>query len=102
MLGAVKPSLEFILRQFRSYPGLYVVGAGTSAGTAPLGRSFWTASSLDPGPRRHSKSLHRQSCSVAEGGIIDVMKMATMEKFHFRRALDPESPDVCVEYRWID
>ncbi|MGO9995804.1 MAG: hypothetical protein ACLPTF_25280 [Steroidobacteraceae bacterium] len=43
----VKPSLEFILRQFRSYPGLYVLGAGTSAGTAPLGRAFWTASSLD-------------------------------------------------------
>jgi hypothetical protein len=47
MLGAVKPSLEFILRQFGSYPGLYVLGAGTSAGTAPLGGSFWTASSLD-------------------------------------------------------
>ena len=47
MLGAVKPSLEFLFRQYRSYSGLYVLGAGTSAGTAPLGRAFWTASSLD-------------------------------------------------------
>jgi hypothetical protein len=34
--------------------------------------------------------------------VVERQKMATMEKFHFRRALDPEGPDVCVEYRWID
>lgn len=47
MLGAVGPSLEFMLREFRRYPGLYVLGAGASAGAAPLGRAFWTASSLE-------------------------------------------------------
>jgi len=47
MLSAVNPSLESVLRQFRSYPGLYVLGAGTSAGTAPFGRAFWTTSSLN-------------------------------------------------------
>jgi hypothetical protein len=38
---------ECILRQFRSSSGLYILGAGTSAGVAPLGRAFWTASSID-------------------------------------------------------
>lgn len=47
MLISVTPSFEFILRQFRGCSGLYVLGAGTSAGTAPLGRAFWTASSID-------------------------------------------------------
>jgi hypothetical protein len=47
MLCAMEPSLEFVLREFRSYPGLYLLGAGTSAGMAPLSRAFWTTSSLD-------------------------------------------------------
>ena len=35
--------------------------------------------------------------------IVDfAIHMATMEKFHFRRALNPEGPDDCMEYRWID
>ncbi|WP_147385633.1 hypothetical protein [Oleomonas cavernae] len=33
--------------QFRTAPGLYLLGAGASAGTAPLGRAFWTAPPLD-------------------------------------------------------
>jgi hypothetical protein len=41
------PSLEFILRQFLNRPGLYIWGAGASAGLAPLGASFWTASPID-------------------------------------------------------
>ena len=35
-------------------------------------------------------------------GHYRCQKMAMMEKFHFRRALDPEGPDVCVECSWID
>jgi hypothetical protein len=33
---------EALLRRFRSESGLYLLGAGTSAGIAPLGTAFWT------------------------------------------------------------
>jgi hypothetical protein len=45
--GVTKPSLEFILNQFRSHSGLYVVGAGASAGLAPLGPDFWTLTPIN-------------------------------------------------------
>jgi len=41
------PSYEFILGQFRTRRGLYILGAGVSAGSAPLGRDFWTTAPLD-------------------------------------------------------
>ena len=41
------PSLETIARQFRSQRGLYIVGAGTSVGDAPLGQSFMEGPALD-------------------------------------------------------
>jgi hypothetical protein len=41
------PSYEFLLSHFRTDSGLYLLGAGTSAGVAPLGRAFWTAPPLD-------------------------------------------------------
>ena len=46
-----------------------------------------------------SKSLHCRSCSVAEGGIIDVRRWRRWRNSTFRRVLDPEGPDICVEYR---
>ncbi len=46
--GAVtKPSLEDLLNQFRSHSGLYIVGAGASAGLAPLGAEFWTSTPIN-------------------------------------------------------
>lgn len=41
------PSYEFILGQFRTRRGLYILGAGVSTGAAPLGEAFWTAAPLD-------------------------------------------------------
>jgi hypothetical protein len=41
------PSYEFILRHFQARPGLYILGAGTSAGSAPLGVAFWRSAALD-------------------------------------------------------
>lgn len=41
------PSYEYLLRQFQTYRGLYILGAGVSAGAAPLGDAFWTAAPLD-------------------------------------------------------
>src|SRR5215468_6132656 len=41
------PSHEFLLNVFRTSSGLYLLGAGASAGLAPLGRAFWTAAPLD-------------------------------------------------------
>jgi len=40
-------SYERLLWRLRSDAGLYLVGAGASAGVAPFARSFWTASTLD-------------------------------------------------------
>lgn len=36
-MGLRAPHPELILRHFRSRPGLYILGAGASAGLAPLG-----------------------------------------------------------------
>ncbi|MDP2046058.1 MAG: hypothetical protein Q8L00_07595 [Deltaproteobacteria bacterium] len=41
------PSYEFILGQFRALRGLYILGAGVSTGSAPLGKAFWTTAPLD-------------------------------------------------------
>jgi hypothetical protein len=41
------PNLEAILRHFQARPGLYIVGAGASAGSAPLGNAFWRTAALD-------------------------------------------------------
>jgi hypothetical protein len=41
------PSYEFILGQFRTRRGLYILGAGVSTGAAPLGDAFWTAAPHD-------------------------------------------------------
>ncbi|MGB8992386.1 MAG: hypothetical protein WCD80_10050 [Desulfobaccales bacterium] len=41
------PSYEFILGQFRTRRGLYILGAGVSTGAALLGEAFWTAAPLD-------------------------------------------------------
>jgi hypothetical protein len=40
-------SYECLLRHLRTESGLCILGAGTSAGVAPFGRSFWTAAPLD-------------------------------------------------------
>lgn len=40
-------SYEFILGQFRTRRGLYILGAGVSAGAALLGEAFWAAAPLD-------------------------------------------------------
>ena len=40
-------SYECLLRRLQSGTGLYFLGAGSSAGIAPQGRSFWTAAPLD-------------------------------------------------------
>jgi hypothetical protein len=40
---ALQLSYEFILRHFRARRGLYILGAGASAGIAPLGPAFWPA-----------------------------------------------------------
>jgi hypothetical protein len=40
-------SFEWLLRQWRSETGLYLLGAGASSGIAPLGRAFWTTAPLD-------------------------------------------------------
>ena len=44
--AVTRPSLEFLLHQFRSHSGLYIVGAGASAGLAPLGAEFWTSTPI--------------------------------------------------------
>ena len=41
------PTLECIFTHLRSRMGLFVVGAGASAGLSPLGRDFWRESPLD-------------------------------------------------------
>lgn len=41
------PSYEFILRQFQTCGGLYILGAGVSAGAAPLGMDFWISTPTD-------------------------------------------------------
>jgi hypothetical protein len=41
------PNLEFILKHFLAESGLYILGAGVSAGSAPLGVAFWRAAALD-------------------------------------------------------
>jgi hypothetical protein len=41
------PSYEFILAQFLALRGLYIFGAGVSAGVAPLGEAFWATAPLD-------------------------------------------------------
>jgi hypothetical protein len=40
-------SYEFILTHFRARSGLYILGAGVSAGSAPLGMAFWRSAALD-------------------------------------------------------
>jgi len=42
-----RTSHEFILKHFQVRPGLYVLGAGVSAGAAPLGIAFWRSAALD-------------------------------------------------------
>jgi hypothetical protein len=44
--AVTRPSLEFLLHQFRSHSGLYIVGAGASAGLAPLGAEFWASTPI--------------------------------------------------------
>jgi len=41
------PGYETILRNFRERRGLYILGAGVSAGTAPFGKGFWTEATID-------------------------------------------------------
>jgi hypothetical protein len=45
--AVTRPNLEFLLHQFRSHSGLYIVGAGASAGLAPLGAEFWTSTPIN-------------------------------------------------------
>jgi hypothetical protein len=48
-MAMVQPELilEVMLRHFRELPGLYILGAGASAGAAPLGKDFWTAAPIE-------------------------------------------------------
>jgi hypothetical protein len=41
------PTLERMFTRLRTRMGLFVVGAGASAGSSPLGRDFWRESPLD-------------------------------------------------------
>jgi hypothetical protein len=41
------PSYEFMLKHFRARPGLYILGAGASAGEAPFGENFMLGPALD-------------------------------------------------------
>ena len=41
------PTLELMFTRLRTRMGLFVVGAGASAGSSPLGRDFWRESPLD-------------------------------------------------------
>jgi hypothetical protein len=45
------PSYEFMLKHFRARPGLYILGAGASAGEAPFGENFMLGPALDYIPR---------------------------------------------------
>ncbi len=47
MHGPDRLNYEFILKHFRARPGLYILGAGVSAGSAPLGIAFWRSAALD-------------------------------------------------------
>jgi hypothetical protein len=42
-----KPSFEFLLNEFRTRRGLYLLGAGASAGEVPFGESFMMGPALD-------------------------------------------------------
>ena len=53
------PSYEFILGQFRTRRGLYILGAGVSAGAALLGEAFWTAA-----PRDYLRNLSSFSADI--------------------------------------
>ena len=44
---AILPSYEFILQHFQTQRGLYILGAGASAGSAPFGGEFSRVPSLD-------------------------------------------------------
>lgn len=41
------PTLEHLFARLCTHTGLFVVGAGASAGSSPLGRDFWRAAPLD-------------------------------------------------------
>jgi hypothetical protein len=88
------PSYEVLLRQFRTDSGLYLLGAGTSAGTAPLGRAFWTAPSLDFLRNIGGFSAEKPIHSPLTSGIIKNSSGIFLSEIFPNRALRPGNDDL--------
>jgi hypothetical protein len=92
-------SYECLLRRLRSYSGLYLMGAGASAGIAPLGRSFWTAAPLDFLQNLSGFSAQKPDHSALTQHIIKNSRDIRMSEIFPGREIRPGTTD--LPYREI-
>jgi hypothetical protein len=86
-------SYECLLARLRTESGLYVLGAGASAGVAPLGRSFWTAVPLDFLRNLTGFSAEIPNHSALTQQILENSRGITIEDIYPGREIRPGSWD---------
>lgn len=88
------PSFESLLRQFQNQRGLYIIGAGASAGTVKLGPEFLQAPGIDYVVNGGSYPVDIPPHAALSAKIIQSAASVPMSQLYPGRELRPGTADI--------